>query len=79
MSFINIAGKEHSMIHRKRKGYQEESWVKRKKRSTSLLATRMDGVNKKCMAHSVKCLRRFRRTAKVFVSHNLCGPHTFTT
>lgn len=49
------------------------------KRSTSLLATRTEGVKKQCIAHSVKCLRRLRRTAKVFVSYNLCKrPHTFT-
>lgn len=69
---INIA-KHHNMIHRTRE-ITDLCWVK-KKRSTSLLATRTDGVKKKCMSPSVSSLNR-----KVFVSQKTHKkrPHTFT-
>lgn len=66
MLFINTAGRKNSLIRRKRKRITGgELGQKKKNTSTSLLATGMDGVKEKCMAHSVKCLRSLRRTAKV--------------
>lgn len=62
---INVTGRQRSKIQ---KGKITKTEQGQEKRSTGLLATRMDGVKKrKCVAHFVECCRRLGATVFVFV------------